>query len=921
MADVSSLPSDITDIFAFPFDERVESLVKEWAGLIDAKGFEAARGDILASLKALHQAGHQKAREELNKSGSGVICASFLAQLQDLIIAALFRLATHHIYPQRNLTSGEDLSVAAVGGYGRGLMAPGSDVDILFILPYKKTAWGETIVETLLYLMWDMGLKVGHATRSVEECMAQARADMTIRTAMLEARYLTGNQSLFETFAIRFKQDVMIGSSPAFVAAKLLERDERHSKSGASRYRVEPNIKDGKGGLRDLNTLFWIAKYVYQAANPSDLMSRGVFSRSELNTLNKCEDFLWTVRCHLHFLAGRAEERLSFDFQREMAEKLGYQDHPGQSAVERFMKHYFLTAKDVGDLTRILCAALEEQEVKEAPSFNRFFARLTGKYSALPPAFTVQSGRLTISDDDVFEKDPVNLLRLFWLSEEHDLSLHPDALKLARRSLKLIDKSVREDEEANRLFLDILTESEDPEGLLRSMNEAGVLGKFIPDFGKVVAMMQFNMYHHYTVDEHLIRCMGILRSIDEGSLNSEHPLSSDIIKTVRNKRALYVALFIHDIAKGRPEDHSVMGAKIAKRLCPRLGLSERETALVSWLVQEHLTMSLFAQQRDINDPKTISDFAEIVQSMERLKLLLILTVCDIKAVGPGVWNGWKGQLLRSLYYETELFLSGGQSGASRAVRVEAAEMMLRDALKWDDVRFAPLRDVHDAAYWLKVSLEDQMRHAQLIEEAAKSGKDIAHSIATSRFQEITGITLLAPDTPQFLASIAYACTREGAMIADAQIFTTRDGRALDMIYVRRVSDDDEDEMRRAGNIVASLERILLKKEPLPKAASLVTKRRGRLKAFERSTEITVSNDISDHFTVIEADGLDSQGLLYRLAITMAELKLNISSAHIATFGEQAVDVFYVSELDGKKVEGEKRIAAICKALEAAFEVG
>ena len=913
-------PLAAEELFNLPFDERVAALVERMVRQAEVRGFEAARLDIVNDLKQLHVEGHRLAEAELMLAGSGIGCASFLSQLQDLITHALFRFCKKHLYPRQNPTPSEDLTVVAVGGYGRGLMAPGSDVDILFILPYKKTAWGETVVESMLYMMWDMGLKVGHATRSVEECIGQAKVDMTIRTAMLEARFLAGNAELFDAFRERFQKDVMQNTAKQFVAAKLQERDDRHKRSGTSRYRVEPNIKEGKGGLRDLNTLFWIAKYVYKVGEASELLKVGVFSRSELNTLRKCDDFLWTVRCHLHFQAKRAEERLSFDFQREMAARLGYQDHPGQSAVERFMKHYFLIAKDVGDLTRILCAALEESHVKDAPSFNRFFEKLSRKYKSLPKEFVVQSGRLSVANQDVFEKKPVNILKLFWYTQQLDISLHPDALQLARRSLKFIDRKLREDKEANKLFLDVLCESDDPEALLRIMNEAGVLGRFVPDFGKVVAMMQFNMYHHYTVDEHLIRSIGVLRNIDNGALDSEHPLSSELIKTVRNKRLLYVALFLHDIAKGRPEDHSIAGAKVARKLCPRFGLDERETELVAWLVEEHLTMSLIAQQRDINDPRTISNFAETVHTMERLKLLLILTVCDIKAVGPGVWNGWKGQLLRTLYSETEIFLTGGQSGASRAQRVQSAQAMLQANLKWDEDRFALLTRVHEPAYWLKVSVEDQVKHAALIEEVENSGQRFASQIFTSKFQEITEITLLATDTPLLLATIAAACTREGASIADAQIFTTRDGRALDVIYVRRVSDDDQDEHRRANNIVRTLCKMLDGEEPLPKPQATAVRPKGRLKAFKRSTAITISNDLSETFTVLEADGLDSQGLLYRLSHAIGRLKLNISSAHIATFGEQAVDVFYVSELDGKKVDDEARIKAIKRALENAFEV-
>src|SRR5260221_612328 len=352
------------------------------------------------------------------------------------------------------------MAVVATGGYGRGLMAPESDIDLLFILPYKQTAWGEQVAEAILYCLWDMGLKVGHATRSVDESIRQARGDMTIRTAILETRFLTGDQPLYDELVDRFDREVVQGTASEFVTAKLAEREERHRRGGQSRYLVEPNVKDGKGGLRDLHTLFWIAKYVYRVHDVEELIDRGVFDEDELKLFRRCEDFQWSVRCNMHFLTGRAEERLSFDIQREIAVRLGYTEHPGMKDVERFMKHYFLTAKDV-------------------------------------------------------------------------------------------------------------------EIILRRMNETGVLGRFVRAFGRVVAMMQFNMYHHYTVDEHLLRCIGILAEIERGS-NDEFVLASDLMRKIlpEHRTLLYVALFLHDIAKVRIEDHSIAGARIARVFCPRLAMSD-----------------------------------------------------------------------------------------------------------------------------------------------------------------------------------------------------------------------------------------------------------------------------------------------------------------------------------------------------------
>ncbi len=530
-------------------------------------------------------------------------------------------------------------------------MAPGSDVDLLFLFPHKQSAWGESVVEAMLYPLWDLKLKVGHSVRSIDDCVREARADVTIRTALLEARFLTGDRTLFTEMVRRYQAEVVEGSAQAFTEAKLAERETRVRRAGTSRYLVEPNVKDGKGGLRDLNTLFWIAKYAYRVEDVRALVTAGLFDRKELQMFQRSEEFLWRVRCWLHFITGRAEERLSFDLQRQVAAAIGYAGRSGQAPVERFMKAYFLVAKDVGDLTAIVCAALEARQQKPRASLSRLlgsFSKRSRVRKLGHPDFTLKSQRLSVIDDDAFERDPVNLLRLYEIASRDDLAIHPDTSRLVTQSLRLVTAHMRNDPEANRIFLEILTARRSPEVVLRRMNESGLLGRFIPDFGRVVAMMQFNMYHHYTVDEHLIRSIGVLAEIDAGALEAEHPLANVVLPTIANRRALYVALFLHDIAKGRPDDHSLAGARIARKLGPRLGLSEAQTETVAWLVEHHLDMSTVAQSRDLGDPKTIETFAATVQTLERLKLLLILTVADIKAVGPGVWNGWKGQLLRTL---------------------------------------------------------------------------------------------------------------------------------------------------------------------------------------------------------------------------------------------------------------------------------
>jgi [protein-PII] uridylyltransferase len=865
--------------------------------------------------------GRKEAERLLLADRHGRRCAERLCHMHDEIIRVLFEFAVRHLYPSENPSEAERMAVVATGGYGRGLLAPGSDIDLLFLLPYKRTAWGEQIAETILYCLWDMGLKVGHATRSISECIRQAKADMTIRTALLEARYLLGDHKLFEDMVARFDKDIVQDTASEFVTAKLQEREERHRRAGQSRYLVEPNVKDGKGGMRDLHTLFWIAKYVYRVHEPEELIQRGVFNRNEYMLFRRCEDFLWSVRCHMHFLAGRAEERLSFDIQREIAVRLGYTSHPGMKDVERFMKHYFLIAKDVGDLTAILCAELEDSQAKPMPVLSRMMAKFRpSKRRTLSETddFIVDYNRIVVAgaDREVFKRDPVNLIRIFHLAQKYNLAFHPDAMRAIRHSLKLIDNDLRENKEANQLFLEILTSKNDAETVLRRMNEAGVLGRFVRTFGRIVAMMQFNMYHHYTVDEHLLRCIGILSDIEAGRAE-DAPFASELMRTIQpqHRTVLFVALFLHDIAKGRIEDHSIAGARVARRLGPRFGLSPAETDTVAWLVEQHLVMSSVAQSRDLSDRVTIQNFAEVAQSVERLKLLTILTVADIKGVGPGVWNGWKAQLIRTLYYETEPVLTGGFSEVNRAQRVAIAQAELRAELKdWPAEQVEAYVARHYPAYWLKVDLPTKIAHARFVTATEAAGKSLSTAVKLDPVRGVTELTVFAPDHPRLLSIIAGACAMTSANIVDAQIFTTTDARALDTIAISRGFERDEDEERRAARVASTIEQALRGDLRLP---DLVAKRappRGRIKAFAVEPEVTINNQWSNRYTMVEVTGLDRPGLLYELTATLSKLNLNIASAHVATFGERVVDVFYVTDLLGDKISSATRQAAIKRAL-------
>ncbi|MFM1814965.1 MAG: hypothetical protein RLZ98_1660 [Pseudomonadota bacterium] len=901
-----------------------ETLMAELAGYVASHGSaDKARPAVIERLKALYLDARAAAEADLLAHRSGRQCAAGLSDFQDAVIHILYRFATTHVYRAENPSDAERMTIVATGGYGRGLLAPGSDIDLLFLLPYKQTPWGESVAEYMLYVLWDLGLKVGHATRTVDQCIKFGQADHTVRTALLDMRLVKGDSELFGDLSSRFEKQVVKGTAKEFIAVKMAERDERHRRSGASRYRVEPNIKDGKGGLRDLHTLHWLAKY----AHDQDLSDRAagltLFAPEELATFRRCEDFLWTVRCHLHFVTGRPEERLSFDVQRSMAERLRYRARGALLPVERFMKHYFLVAKEVGDLTAALCSALEMQQLKSAPRINEYLNPLT--WSARrrirqKTDFKIENERLNVAMPTVFANDPVNLLRIFAVAEETGTFLHPNALRLVRHSLWMIDDKLRSNKDANEIFLNLLMSPSGPETVLRHMNEAGVLGRFVPDFGKVISMMQFNMYHHYTVDEHLLRTVGELRVIEEGKLADTLPLATEIVGTIKNRRALYLAAFLHDIAKGRPEDHSIAGARIARELGPRLGLSSSETELAAWLVQEHLTMSNVSQSRDLADPKTIGDFADVVQSLSRLKLLLLLTVADIRAVGPGTWNGWKGQLLRELYWETEPRVSGGHTALERRERIKAAQAEFRSAMaEWTEDKVQSFIARQYDHYWLKTDAARQADHARLLDETDKTTDKLGIRFKSDRFTSIAELSVVAPNHPRLLALFAGACAAAGAEIIGAQVSTTRDGLALDTFLLKRAFELDDDENRRLNRISKMISKVLKGETWLD---DLMRERRpveNRIQAFDVEPELAIDNALSDNFTVIEASARDRIGLLYDLTSAISDLNLDITSAHITTYGEKAVDVFYVTDLTGKKVVDTTRQEQIRERLDAVLD--
>ena len=867
------------------------------------------RGDVTALLKQALADGRAEIAGRLEaRPYAGSEAAAAYAFLTDQIIRLVHDYVVGRLYPIGNPTVSERLLLVAVGGYGRGEMALHSDVDIAFVTPWKPTGWTEQVIEAMLYLLWDLKLKIGHSSRSVDDMIRAAQGDHTIRTAILEARYLWGDERLFEEVQARFWSEVVAGNATAFVTQKLEERNERHRRMGDSRYVVEPNIKEGKGGLRDLHTLFWIGKYAYRVRSVPELVEAGLLSPAELKRFQKAERFLWAVRCHLHLIARRAEERLTFEYQREIAERMHYADRPGKSPVERFMRHFFLHAKTVGDLTGIFLSHLDDKFARRGsrlglPAIRRRPRKLEG--------FVLDRGRLALPSDTFFQEDPVRLIQIFALADRNELEIHPLAMRAAGRDAKLIDNEVRADPRANALFLDVLTSPRDPETVLRWMNEAGVFGRFVPDFGRVVAQMQFDMYHHYTVDEHSIRALGLLSRIERGDLKVDHPLATIIVKQIASRRVLYVAVLLHDIAKGRGGDHSVLGAEVARELCPRFGLSDAETETVAWLVRSHLLMSATAFKRDVSDPKTIANFVAQVTSLERLRLLLILTIVDIRAVGPGVWNSWKRQLLRELFDSAEEMLRLGHKQRGRHDRVAAVQADLAARLQWEGSRFARLAWHMPDSYWLAEPVDVLEKNARFIDAADRSPsrvKPVAMSVQEERGGTL--LTVYAKDRPGLFYRLAGAISLAGANVIDARIHTSTDGMALDNFLIQDAAGEpfgDPHQMRRLEQAILD---ALAGQEPMIERLEAKSLPIARSEAFEIQPAVFIDNMASNRYTVVEINARDRAALLSGLARAIFQSKAIVHSAHIATYGERAVDVFYLTDSHGAKIESPPRLKAL-----------
>ena len=829
--------------------------------------------------------------------------------LIDSLLKVIFKNSYFHSLGNKHY----QFTLIAVGGYGRGELSPHSDLDILFLLPNKlrkdDTKKIENVIELILYILWDLGYTVGHSTRTIDDCIEKSRSDLTISTSLLEKRFVAGNNDIYDLLNNKFKTFIDNTKTLDFVEAKLKESETRHKRFGESRYVVEPNVKDGKGGLRDLHTLIWILKFAYKVDTISKLINVGALTKEEAVPFAEAQRFLLSVRCHLHYRANREDDRLAMDAQLEIAKSMNFKNTITHKDVERFMKRYFLATKTVGNLTRIFCAAIETEFNKP---LRMSFLSFKKRENITP--FTLEVGRLFSYEREILTENPINIIKLFYISHINNIDIHPKTLRQITSLRKLINLKVRQNVEANKMFLNILTSDKDPTRTLRLMNEANILGQFIPEFQKIVGLMQFDMYHSYTVDEHTIFTISNLHSLRSGKFSDFAPLTSSAILEIKSYKSLFVAMLLHDIAKGKKGDHSENGSLIASKICPRLGLNKEETKMVEWLVLHHLLMSKTAFRYELGDPKVIKNFAKQVRSIDKLKSLLALTVADIRGVGPDVWNDWKGALIKELYIKTYDLLKPPQEISKITEPLKSSKELL--------IRYLNNKGVNDLDiktycskfynnYWGTFNLPSVVNHYEIFTSMKNYSKKLEVYLSNDSKLKATELLVITPDHHGLFSQISGLVASSGYDIVSAKIITRSDGYALDTFFLQNKERKPISDINLRKKLIETITKGLEGNFNIEKALNIKWKEiPARFRAVKAPIRVIIDNKTSDQYTILDIKCKNAPGVLYKITKIITSLGLQINTANVSTYGDRVVDIFYLKNAFGSKVDDNTTIEKV-----------
>ena len=855
------------------------------------KSLVISKEDLKAELKFYFDRSRNNLREKhrrrskKHKASLGIeLCGERSALNDEIIVRALSEFGFKDV---------KGISIIALGGYGRDELCPYSDIDLLILYSVKSKKWAKELTEHLLYFLWDLNLEIGHSVRTVDECIELSKDhDTTILTSLLDSRHIYGDEKLTKKLENKLYNELLPEYSNIFIDKKIAESKNRVRRYGGSVYLLEPNIKEGEGGLRDVHTALWVAQARYKIKNFRDLLNIGVINSKEHRVIEKCYNFLLSVRSQLHYLAKRREDRLSFDYQEKVARFFGYRDAELR-AVEKFMRVYYLRARLTNQQSeRIIESCIAKPRVSSESRRTTY----------LENGFTIQGGRLSVTSRNVFKENPVNLIRAFEYANKHSVKMSKHLTWLIWENSIHIDDKVRRNSEFNGIFLRILKTAKNVSEILYQMNELRLLAHYIPEFGKIVCMVQHDAYHVYTVDVHSIFMVREIEKLTNYSYEEEFPLLTKIAESVEKRHVLYLACLIHDAGKGSGKDHSEKGARMAPVIAERMGLNKQESMQLEFLVKYHLIMPHFSQRRDLHDVSLIERFSEMVKSLETLILLYLLTFADMRSVGPDVWSNWKGMLLRELYLRTAKYLELGEYTKESVEKRK--ERVIDKVLKINkkQVSLKRTRNILDSmpdSYFSAHAPKAIANHIKIIN---KSDSDMTTDLVHHPREEYDEFIFWGNDDKKLIYKICGVLTAGNVNILGARIVTTNDGRVLDVFYVNKLGKSTSDEKEVWKIINANLIRVYKGKDDVEQ---LVSKRKSGTAFYEKvipkyPPRIEIDNNSSDNSTVIDIYTHDRAGLLYDVAKTLDKLRLNINFAKISTKVDQVVDVLYVSTRAGKE---------------------
>ena len=837
----------------------------------------------------------QDARDILHRAQSEGASSTNIINIWTWFIDQLLITIWHAV--QKPESSSACCSLIAVGGYGRNELHPSSDIDLMLLVNEK---FGDKIAETgkqFLHILWDLGLDIGHSVRTVAECKEEA-VDLTVVTNLMETRLLSGSTELFQQMQLAISPD-QIWPADKYFHAKLQEQQARHVRFGETAYKLEPNIKESPGGLRDLHMISWVTMRYFNASSLEELVQHEFLTRDEYQTLIRCRNFLWRLRNGLHFLTGRREDRLLFEHQRELAAEFGFSDKPGSLAVEQLMKKYYRTVKELGLLNDILLQHFEEAFLDQQESNT---VEINRRFNAI-------NGYVDVVDNNVFNRQPFALLEAFYLLQDRPelKGIRANTIRLIHNSLTLIDRHFRQDIACRSLFISLFRNGAGLTHLMRKMNDYGVLGAYFPAFGRIVGLMQHDLFHIYTVDVHTLFVIRNLRRLTVKEFREEHPLASNLLNTLFKPERLYLAALLHDIAKGRGGNHSEKGEKISIQFCRQHDLSEYDTKLVAWLVRNHLIMSWTAQKMDISDPEVIEEFARKVGNQERLDNIYLLTMADMRGTSPKVWNEWKNKLLQQLYHATSRRLGRGDTGTEHSEeRLANLQQELFNRLvptQISEQSFQRYCSLFDSDYFLRYKLDTLQWHMKTV--ASVSALELP--VVAVRYAENSGSTeilVFMPDLTNLLVMTTAGFDRLNLNIVDARLHTTQMGFALHSYLVLDQNDTAVSGSEQLKEIEDALREQL--QEPRKGRDPLKAHLPRALKQFPIPTKVKFSETPQGQQTIIEVIAQDRPGLLYQIAEVFDKCDVKLHNAKVATYGARIEDIFIVTNLANKPISDQKQ---------------